>query len=183
MARKRRCPRPINRLVMLRTKGLEGPRFQNTGSGCVKGQGNFFGIGGPGSGVSAISGVVIDANTTQITFTPCVHVNTTTGVQVNIADSGWSSVSGFSDLSTTVVRFTHAFPVDPGDSVRWRYLGGTDSLVDCDEGEDIGPQEIAVNNPLVLAGDFVLMETGGVDIALVEEDPDGTEGVEVEEKP
>ena len=49
MAKKRRCPRPVHRLIMHRTNGLSGPMFQNIGGGtCVKGVGNFYGFTGPG---------------------------------------------------------------------------------------------------------------------------------------
>lgn len=184
MARKRRCPRPINRLVMLRTKGLEGPRFQNTGSGCVKGQGNYYGVGGPGSGVTAVAGTAIDLSTIQIRFSLCASVVGVTGVEYQINGGAWTACTGALEVSDTLWNFdiTPA-TIDPGDAVRWRYLGGTNTIVDCEEAEDIGPQEVAVANPLVMAGDFVLLEVGGTEIALVEEDPDGTEGVEVEEKP
>lgn len=184
MARKRRCPRPVNRLVMLRTKGLEGPRFQNTGSHCVKGQGNFFGIGGPGSGVSALFGTVLDASTIQATFSACVSISGVTGIEYQVDGGAWLACTGVAKVSDTVWNFDITpGTIDPGDVVRWRYLGGSDTVVDCEEAEDIGPQEIVVNNPLVLAGDFILLETGGTDIMLVEEDPDGTEGVQTEEAP
>ena len=38
-----------------------------------------------------------------------------------------------------------------------------------------------LDNPVVITGDLVLLEMGGVDIVIVEEDTDGTSGVEAEE--
>ena len=51
MAKRFKCPRPVNRLVMHRAKNLHGPFFQPVGNGlCIKATGNFYGPGGPGSG-------------------------------------------------------------------------------------------------------------------------------------
>ena len=177
MARNRRCPRPINRLVMLRAKGLEGPRFQNIGPTCVKGQGNFYGIGGPGSGPRAASGIVIGAIGVELRFTHCVDILGLTGIDVQIAGGAWTQVTGETEMSDTVYRFVTP-NIDPGDDVRWRYIGGSNSIVDCDNAEDIGDQEIAVNNPLVLVGNFVLLSVGGKEITLLSNDVAQTEGVQ-----
>lgn len=177
-----KCLGPINPLVMMRGRGFVGPFFQRVGGGqCVTSLGNAYSTGGPLSGVSAIRGVVVTETTVDISFVPCVTSSGITGIEIGI-EGVWTPVSGAAQQSTTVVRYTVA-AIDPGDVVQWRYLGGSDSLVDCDEGEDIAEQLVTVTNDLVLAGDFVLMQSGGMDIVLVQEDPDGTEGVEVQEKP
>ena len=182
MARKRRCPRPVHRLIMHRLKLPSGPMFQNTGNACVHSMGNFYGVGSPGSGVSALFGTVLDTSTIQVAFSACVSISGVTGVEYQVDGGAWVSCTGVTKVSDTVWNFDITpGTIDPGDDVRWRYLGGSDTIVDCAEAEDIGPQELVVNNPLVLAGDFILLETGGTDIMLVEEDPDGTEGVQTEE--
>lgn len=176
-----------NPLVMLRSRGLGGPVFQHIGNGIyVHSQGNAYAPGGPLSGVTATRGVVIDENTVDIYFVPCVTSNSQTGIRLSIESINGGNgfnVSTASQQSSTIVRYTFAPIVSPGDIVKWRYLGGSNSLVDCDEGEDIGPQDASVANDLVLAGDFILMQSGGMDIALVQEDPDGTQGIYVQEKP
>jgi hypothetical protein len=44
-----KCPRPGNKLVMLRTSGVQGPFAQHVGKGvCAKGVGNYYRAGGPG---------------------------------------------------------------------------------------------------------------------------------------
>ena len=44
-----RCRTPVNRLLMMRKRGLAGPGFQNVGSGvCAKSVGSYLDVNGPG---------------------------------------------------------------------------------------------------------------------------------------
>lgn len=170
MARKFRCPRPINRLVMMRTKGLSGATFQNVGAGvCVKGPGSYYGVGGPGSGPRATVGVVTTSTGVEITFSSCVNVSGLTGVEVQIEGGAWVQVTGETKMSDTVYQFVTP-NIDPGDEVRWRYVGGSNTILDCDGADDIGDQEIPVQNSLALAGNFVLLSVGGKDVLLLSDD-------------
>ena len=162
---------------MHRLKLPSGPMFQNTGNACVHSMGNYYGFGGPGSGPRAASGTVIDANTVEIRFTQCVVVSSVVGVEITIDGAGWGA-GAFSDISDTVIRFTVSTTIQPGDVVRWRYLGGFDSIIDCSDSADIGAQEIPVTNSLVLAGNFVLLSVGGKEITLLSNDVAQTEGVQ-----
>lgn len=48
-----RCRGPVNRLLMMRKRGLCGPAFQNVGGGvCAKSAGAYYDVNGPGSGFS-----------------------------------------------------------------------------------------------------------------------------------
>ena len=184
-----KCLGPINPLVMMRGRGFVGPFFQRVGGGqCVTSVGNAYSTGGPLSGVSAIRGVVVTETTIDIYFVPCVAVPNPSeqpGVELSINGGDWFGGLVASVQSPSVVRYVlFGQSISPGDDVKWRYQGLQQTLVDCDEGEEIGFQQlVTVTNDLVLAGDFVLMQSGGMDIVLVQEDPDGTEGVEVQEKP
>ena len=152
---------------MHRTKSLHGPYYQDNGVRCIKSLGNFLAPGMPGSGPQALFGVVIDANTIRITFSQCVTISGTTGLEYNIDGGAWAPVTG-SAGSDTVWDFTTGV-IDPGDIVRWRYAGGSDTIVDCDDSADIGAQEAPVDNPLVLTGDFILLELGGTSVLLLED--------------
>ena len=176
MVRRHRCPRPVNRLVMHRAKNLHGAFYQSTGSVCVKGVGNFLAPGMPGSGPQAAAGSVYDANTIQVRFSQCVNVTATTGIEYQINGGTWTEVAGATEVTGTQWNFdVTPFEILPGHEVRWRYVGGGDSIVDCRDSEDIGTQEIPVGNSLVLAGNHILLETGGTNVILLEDglvDPD-----------
>ena len=178
-----RCHRPINRLILHRQAGLAGPFFQDTGTACVKSMGNFRGSGKPGSGPRAVSGLVLDGDTVQIRFSLCVNVATPASCQIQIDGGTWENCTAAVDAGSGVLwNFTNAVAqtIDPGSTVVWRYTSGSSGIVDCSESEDIGDQQVNVDNPLVLAGDFVLLESGGMDKLLLEDDVDDTSGVQLE---
>ena len=53
----KRCRGPVNRLLMLRKRGLGGPVFQNVGGGvCAKSVGAYLDENAPGSGVRPTGG-------------------------------------------------------------------------------------------------------------------------------
>lgn len=180
MAKRFRCPRPVNRLVMLRTRGLSGPLYQNTGKACVASIGSAHGAGGPLSGPKPASGIVTDATSIQITFTQCVNITGVTGIEYQINGGAWTQVTAVAKVSDTVWDFTVG-TITAGDEVNWRYVGGSGTIVDCVDASDIGDQQIPVTNNLVLAGNYILTEEGGASILLVEEDTDGSAGVHTEE--
>jgi hypothetical protein len=156
-------------IVMHRTKGVSGPFFQPLGGGmAVKGSGNYFGIGGPGSGPKPRFGQVLDGSTVEILFSQCVSISAATGIEVEV-NGAWAEVVAVSEFSETVWRFTPAVVIEPGDVVRWRYIGGSGTILGCDDSEDIGDQTVEVTNPLVLPGDYVLLEVGGVSVILLED--------------
>ena len=135
--------------------------------------------------VSALLGTVVTTTTIRITFSACVSIPAAdASIQYRINGGTWTQCGTPTEISPNIWEFTTAI-IDPGDVVDWQYTGETDAIVDCTpDANDIGPEQLlGLDNPLVLAGDFVLMESGGLDIALVEEDPDQTEGVQVEEAP
>lgn len=178
---KKRCPRPLNRLLMMRQKG-SGPFFQDVGVACAKSVGNFVAPGMPGDSVRAIRGVVVSDTVVQITFSGCVTVTDPPSycyLSLN-GGSGWGTLSAVTKISDTVWQFSTVVPVLPGDDVLWKYDdGGIDSgiIEGCKEGEDIGFQQIPVANPLMLAGNYILLETGGSDVLLLEDD-DGIDPIE-----
>lgn len=180
----KRCSGPVNNLVMHRMRGLSGPFFQNLGGGqCIKGVGNYWAPGMPGSGPQAIRGEVLTSTTIKIVFTQCADISATTGIEYEIDGGAWTPVLGTLEISETEWQFTTG-NIDPGDFVSWRYIGGSDSILDCQESEDIGDQgPVPLDNPLVLAGDFMLLETGGMSIFLTEDDVDLSSGVEQEQAP
>ena len=131
-------------------------------------------------------GVVTDASTVTVTFQTCVSITGATGIEYRVNGGAWTEVAGVVEVSTTEYQFdVTPTAILAGDTVEWRYIGGSDTIQTCDTpAEDVGDLgPILVNNPLVLAGDFVLLETGGADIVLVEEDTDGSAGVQTEEAP
>lgn len=134
-------------------------------------------------------GSVKDGSTLAITFGACVAIDcaggAVTGIEyrVNTDSPDWTQVAGCTTISGTEYEFdTTPTVVQAGDVVEWRYVGGSGTIVDCNEAEDVGDLgPIILNNPLVLAGGFVLLETGGADIALVEDDTDDTAGIQLED--
>ena len=174
-----------NRLILHRQASLAGPFFTATGHGVLaKSVGNFRAPGKPGSGPRAYAGLVLDENTVQISFSQCVVVNTPATCQIRLNGGTWENCTGAVDTGGGLVwTFTNAVAqtINPGDDVDWRYTSGSSGIVDCRDSEDIGDQEITVDNPLVLAGDFILLENGGMDILLLENDPgDDSQGIQLE---
>ena len=175
------CKGPVNRLLMMRTPGLVGPFWQNTGKHCVRTQGAYFGPGGGGSGPRAVHGIVDTATSITVNFTQCVNITAATGIEYSIDGGAWAAVTSPTGSGTTW-SFTIGTVV-AGEEVRWRYTAGSDTIVDCIDSEDIGNQQLTLSNTVPLLGDFIVLETGGADIILVEEDIAATDGVQKEEAP
>ena len=125
---------------------------------------------------------MLSETSVEVRFTSCVTIGANTGIELQIDEGAWQAVTGRAGSGSTYT-FVPATAIAAGDVVRWPYIGGSGSILDCEDSEDIGNQEIPVENPLVLAGDFVLLETGGSQVVLVEEDVDETNAVELEEAP
>ena len=171
-------------LIMHRQAGLSGPFFQSLGGGtCIKSVGNFRAPGKPGSGPRAYAGIVEDGNKARISFSQCVNVATPASCQFQIDGGAWENCTAAQDAGDGLLwEFTNAVTqtFQPGSVVIWRYTSGSSGIVSCSKSEDIGDQQVNVDNPLVLAGDFILIETGGMDKLLLENDNDDTLGIQVE---
>jgi len=173
------------RLITPRLPGLSGAFFQPTGgAACIKGMGNYFGVGRPGSSPKAYLAVVEDATTLQVAFTRCVDIVATTGIQYQINGTGWVTVSAYNKVSDTVWEFTVG-TLTGTDDIEWQYVGGNDSIVDCDEAADVGDQYLVVYNTLDIGGFAFLLETGGSDFILLESSILGSENeaIATEDRP
>lgn len=176
-------------IIHWRKGGLSGPFFTSIGGSCVKTAGNFRGVNKPGDGARAIRGVV-EANgvTISISWTQCVQDGnacaTPRGMTVTRLpgeDLPITAVFYVDDGKRLVVQVGPT--IEAGDEIVWSYDDSGGCIESCD-GEPIGDQgPITVDNPLMLAGDFILLESGGADIILVEEDTLDTDGIKVEEAP
>ena len=120
-----RCRGPVNRLIMLRKKGISGPFFQNTGSVCVKGMGNAFDAGGPLNSFAAQrlqcetdpSGFCVIFNREiEPTSSPTLGVSVT----VNAAGSAFNA-----SISGNQICYTFVDPdlLVEGDEIIWAYDG------------------------------------------------------------
>lgn len=92
---------------------------------------------GTGGGLS-VRGLVLDVQSIQITFSQCVDITDTTGIQVNIASGGWEEVAAVASGAEKIWEFTTTTAIAEGDSVEWQYLGGEDSIVGCVDAVDVG---------------------------------------------
>lgn len=153
---------PINRLVMLRTRGLAGPFFQNVGNVCVHSAGNSLAVG---DAPRAYVGTV-DGDTVVIYFSKCVDVISVTGIEASVNGGAWLGVSAPVELAETRWQFTLSVVTDGGDEVRWRSAGAGE-IKDC-AGEDLNAQgPITLRNlqdpdlfVMLESGDFFLTEDG-----------------------
>ena len=165
---------------MHRTKSLSGPFFQNTGGGvCIKSTGNYYAPGMPGAGVRAYAIDLVDPDRVRIYFSACVNAASFTGIETRVNNGVWQQVTGVVKVNDQIYTWQSATGFTGGDIVQWRYLGGTDSIVDCVDSEDIGEQG-PLTEVAVLAGDYILLETGGSDIILLEDDATQTDGIQLE---
>lgn len=177
----------LRALHMPRSKNAFGPFFQSFGPSCIKGTGNFYAPGMPGSGPQALRGVVEDNGVTlSIYWTQCVQDGnacaTPRGMTVTrlpSEDLPITAVFYVDDGKRLVVQVGPT--IDPGDEIVWSYDDSGGCIESCD-GEPIGDQgPIYIDNPLALDGYFILLESGGMDIVLVEEDTADTDGITLEE--
>ena len=167
MARRFHCPRPVNRLVMMRTRGLVGPFFQNVGGACIHSVGNSFAPGGALAGVKAISGAVSVSDTVRIRFSSCVNVGSLAGIGVSVNSGPTVSAAGVTSVDDVLKDFTFAVTINPGDDVLWVYDGT--GITDCDTGAPIpSPQSVAAVNNLPFADDYIQLEVGGEEYVLLE---------------
>lgn len=145
-----KCPWPINRLLMLRTRGLTGPFYQHAAQAtCVKTVGNAHGAGGPLNAlVVPISARTVDESTFRVWLNPCVdYQDDTTGIEYRINGGAWTEAAGVAQITDQILEIDIAPDVIAfGDVVEWSYIGGSDTLLDCGEGNDIGDRGIAVEN-------------------------------------
>lgn len=163
---------------------MSGPMFQGTDIGCVHSMGNAYGPGGALAGAKPISGIVNTATQITLTFSQCIQDKTTPcanpkGISVT-ADGIAQTVTNVA-VSDTSMEIT-VNTIEAGDVVKVSYDDTNACFEECADGDPVAPfTDYPVDNPLVIAGDFILMETGGSDILLTEDDIDGTSGVQTEE--
>lgn len=172
----------LRALHMPRSKNAFGPFFQPFGPSCIKGMGNYYGPGMPGDGARAISGVTESEFTILITFSQCVNISGPQYATLWRESTGSSTtLTAVEKVSDTVWRYTTNVALTPGDTLKWSYEAGFGVITDCKEGEDLEDQTVSVSNTLVLGGHLILLESGGMDIILVEEDTADTDGIILEE--
>jgi hypothetical protein len=148
---------PINRLLMMRARGLNGPVFQRVGVRTLaRSAGNY--VGTVGSGPIARFGLIVDETTVRITFTQCVAISGTTGFEYQIGTGAWTAVSAVAEADPpgdgTVWDFTTGSIPDLTE-VRWRMAEG--AATDCDEGEDVPAATLLIGNVLI-SGNFVVLQ-------------------------
>ena len=152
---------------MRRTRGLYGPVFQPFPGGVVHGQGNAYASGGALAGVRAASALVLSDTTVQVNFTGCATVVTVAQVQIQIDGGDWVNATEAAGSPGTAHVYTVP-TINAGDVVRIR--GAAGALTDCaSPAEDVDTWEIPVQNTLELPGDFILLESGGSDMFLLED--------------
>lgn len=130
-------------------------------------------------GVRVYAGEVVDETTVGVYINPCVTVSGVTGIEVRVNQDVWAQVTAHSCPQQNYCQFTTVQTIAPGDLVEWRYLGGSNTIVDCEEGLDVGPLQTVCNNDLGADLGLLLLEDNG--FFLLEDDIDGTTGLEMEE--
>ena len=181
------CKGPVRPVLMLRGTNMTSTFFQHIAHGvCAHSSGSYFDVGGPGSGPQPDSADVFDATTVKVTFGDCIATTGVTPYGITLfvsADNGgtWSKPTILVSVNTPVMTITVGTPIQPGDLVRVAYTAP--GINDCEDGEPIADFNIPAENGLELAGDHVLLESGGTKIVLVEADTDGTDTVILESAP
>ncbi len=172
--------------VLMRKGGMVGPGFQKWGPGgaCIHTSGNYFDVGGPGSGPRPDIGTVVDPNTIKLTFTDCLALDGVDpyGIAVFLSDDNgqsWDSTAVNVSLVSPAMTITVVPAIGIGDLVRVTYTGP--GLVDCEDSEPLEDFDVPIDNPQVFADAYILLETGGADIVLIEDDEDDTAGIELED--
>ena len=167
----KRCAGPVNRILMMRTRGLNGPFFQNVGNNvCARSLGNFIATGGCTEGLVATPANIpinVPEGSTEV-------INTSIVVDANNADCDpitwnlaesytWVSLSQTSGTGRTNVVIS-IDPSDPGFPV----AGGVASIVATAAGASNSPITIQVSvsrvplQGIILTedGDYILTEAG-----------------------
>ena len=183
------CKGPIRPLLMMRGTNMTSTFFQHIAPGvCAHSSGSYFDVGGPGSGPQPDTAVVTDATTVTVTFGDCIAADgvSPNGVVVYVSDDNggtWTTPVITVSIASPVMTIAVAVgtPIQPGDLVRVAYTAP--GINDCEDGEPIADFNIPAENGLELAGDHVLLESGGTKIVLVEADTDGTDTVTLESAP
>lgn len=172
----------INNLVMLRTRGVGGMLAQRIGENTyVHSQGAFFGPGMPGDGASAIRGITEDEFSFLIYFNRCVDISGPQYATLTRESGGTTTLTSVQKVSDKIWRYTTNVPIVAGDKLTWEYESGWGIITDCKDGVELPDQSVDVANNLMLAGYHFLLESGGIDILLVEEDTADTDGIILEE--
>lgn len=118
---------------------------------------------------------VTDPNTIKVTFGDCISpvgVDPYGFAVFTSDDNGqsWDRATINVAVATPVVTITVAPALQPGQLIRVTYT--SPGLEDCEEGEPLDDFDKPVDNPITLEGDYILLETGGVQVLLLENDDD-----------
>jgi hypothetical protein len=169
MAKQFRCPRPVNRLVMHRARGLVGPFYQNTGRTCLHSNGFAFSPGGALAGIKAILAETSGTSSIRVTFNQPVDAGDVAGVGIIINGAAPVFATGATQESSTVWVFEFPVTINFGDVLYWDYTGS--GITDASTGEPIpSPQRLPVQNLVVFKGDGILLEVGADQFILTEDD-------------
>ena len=108
---------------------------------------------------------VDDSTTLRVTFSECVSISGTTGIEYSINGGAWAEVAGTAKVSDTVWTFTIGTPLSDGDTVSWRYVADSGSIVDCVDAEDIGQQgPLSYTLPAGVSLVFHALDKDGADV-------------------
>ena len=99
-----------------------------------------------------VRAVALSPTGIEVTFSQCVSVGALTGIEYQINGGSWVQVTGETKMTDTVYRFVVS-GISLGDTVLWRYVGGSGSIVDCNAAADVGDLQAPVTVPAVLAID------------------------------
>ena len=176
-----------------------GPNMQPMNGNCVKGTGNYYGAGMPGAGPRAVWGYVrsggVPSSFIWVYFSGPIQIAcgvgppwgnfvTSDGRDLQVDSFVILPPPDFDTLQLELTDPVNGLGIQPGDDVYWRYDDADSCLIDRDNSDPLISQgPLPIRNDLVLEGDFIILETGGTDIMLVEEDTGDTDGVQVEEAP
>jgi len=147
---------PVRRLVMHRARGLVGPFYQQVSQKAnLHSTGAYYAPNGPGAGVRAYAGTIVDATHITIFFSGCVDISAVTGIEYKSGDGDWTEVTSVTGSGTTWTFETGT--LDPLEFIQWQAADG--SIVDCVEAESIGAQgPLTMANVLLPSGDLLLLE-------------------------
>lgn len=146
------CRGPVNRLLMMRAKGINGPFFQHTTPGtCVKSAGNYWAPGMPGAQVYIISAKTTDSggNVSQNHVTVCWSglpdaVDYTVGADITI--NGVPATITGASTTDDCITYTITETIDIGDDVRFILDNSGETWIDPGSGDPIKDQNYPVEN-------------------------------------
>jgi hypothetical protein len=136
------------------------------------------------SGIRMVNGSTVDHTTIKITWNQGVELvpgaTAPYGMKVFI-DGVPATVSGLTLLDPKTMQMKVSPRIEPGEKITWSYAATGPLKVVTDKTAVTAQKVQSIDNTLTVADPVIRMETGTVDIVIVEEDPTKTQGVETEE--